>query len=152
MADEATDTLTIRIPHALKVLVEEAAKARGMTVTGVVRQALQETITPAGRVYQHPGLSEAFEKFLEDVRSKRVMLLVIDERSGLRYFFEGTVDRELTNESIVAISRKQSRTPWIIPRRDVVAWVEDPAVINRVAMSLTQQGWQARSTGEHLSR
>jgi len=121
MADEATDTLTIRIPHALKVLVEAAAKARGMTVTGIVRQALQETITPAGRVYQHPGLSEAFEKFLEDVRSKRVMLLVIDERSGLRYFFEGTVDRELTNDSIVAISRKQSRTPWIIPRRDVVA-------------------------------
>jgi len=120
-----------------------------MTVTGVVRQALQETITPAGRLYQHPGLSEAFEKFLEDAGSKRVMLLVIDERSGLRYFFEGTLDRDLTNESIVAISRKHARSPWIIPRRDVVAWVEDPAVINRVAASLTQQGWQARSTGEY---
>lgn len=152
MTAEATDTLTIRIPRALKVLVEETAKARGMTVTGVVRQALQETITPAGRLYQHPGLSDAFEKFLEDARGKRVMLLVIDERSGLRYFFEGTVQRNLTNESIVAISRTNSRSPWIIPRRDVVAWVEDPAVINRVAISLTQQGWQARSPGEYLPR
>lgn len=152
MADEATDTLTIRIPRGLKALVEEAAKARGMTVTGVVRQALQETIIPAGRLYQHPGLSEAFEKFLEDARGKRVMLLVIDERSGMRYFFEGTVDRDLTNESIVAISRKHARSPWIIPRRDVVAWVEDPAVINRVALSLTQQGWQARSPGDSLPR
>lgn len=149
MADEATDTLTIRVPRALKVLVEKAAKARGMTVTGVVRQALQETITPAGRIYQHPGLSEAFEKFLEDARGKRVMLLVIDERSGLRYFFEGTVQRDLTNESIVAITRKHARPPWIIPRRDVIAWVEGPAVINQVAISLTQQGWQARSPGEH---
>jgi uncharacterized protein (DUF1778 family) len=152
MVHEATETLTIRIPRALKALVEEAAKARGMTVTGVVRQALQETITPAGRLYQHPGMSEAFEKFLDDARGKRVMLLVIDERSGLRYFFEGAVDRDLTNESIVAISRKHARSPWIIPRRDVVAWVEDPAVINQVAISLTQQGWQARSPGEHLPR
>lgn len=152
MVDEATDTLTIRIPRALKALVEDAAKARGTTVTGVVRQALQDTITPAGRLYQHPGLSEAFERFLEETRSQRVMLLVIDERSGLRYFFEGTVDRDLTNESIVAISRKHARSPWIIPRRDVVAWVEDPAVISRVATSLTQQGWQARTPGEHLPR
>lgn len=152
MVDEATDTLTIRLPRALKALVEESAKARGMTVTGVVRQALQETITPAGRIYQHPGLSEAFEKFLEDARGKRVMLLVIDERSGLRYFFEGILDQDLTNESIVAISRKHARSPWIIPRRDVVAWVDDPAVINRVAISLTQQGWQARSPGEYLPR
>ncbi len=152
MAHEATGTLTIRIPRALKALVEETAKARGMTVTGVVHQALQETITPRGRLYQHPGLSEPFEKFLDDARGKRVMLLVIDERSGLRYFFEGAVDRDLTNESIVAISRKHARSPWIIPRRDVVAWVDDPTVINQVAISLTQQGWQARSAGEHLPR
>jgi hypothetical protein len=152
MADEPTDTLTVRIPRALKALVEETAKARGMTVTGVVRQALQETVTPAGRLYQHPGLTDTFDKFLQEARSKRVMILVIDERSGNRYFFEGTVDRDLTNESIIAISRKHSRSPWIIPRRDVVAWVEDPAVMNQVAMSLTQQGWQARSPGEYLPR
>lgn len=142
---DGTETLTIRIPKGLKELVEEAAKSRGTTVTAVVRQALQETLSPPGRMYQHPGLSASFEDFLKHAGARPIVVLVIDERSGQRYFFSGTVDHSLTNESLLAIKRRHD-TPWIIPRRDVVAWFDGvPGALSELTLSLARQGWADRS-------
>lgn len=152
MATERIDTLTIRLPHKLKSKVEATAQARATTVTGIVRQALQETLQPPGRLYQHPGYSPAFDDFVRDALAtdRPVLVLVSDDRSGHRYFFEGHLDRALTNDSLVAVgardARKAFEPPWIIPRRDVVAWFSgDRTSLNGLAMALSRQGWAARS-------
>src|SRR5262245_55958742 len=112
-AADHMETLTIRIPKALKEMVEEKAKARSMTATAIVRQALQDALKPVGRMYQHPGLSAAFDEFLAHAGAKPILVLVIDDPSGHRYYFSGAVDRNLTNQSLLAIKRR-SDTPWII--------------------------------------
>src|SRR5262249_32320777 len=75
MATDDKETLTIRLPKGLKELVDRAAQDRETTVTNFVREALQKDLAPTGRMYQHPGLSERFEQFLEqklEVRRKRL--------------------------------------------------------------------------------
>ncbi len=146
VGEEDTETLTIRIPRTLKSTVEQAARARAMSITGVVRQALQETVRPPGKLYQHPAYSPTFNDFLKEAGRRKVLILVVEERSGHRYFFEGAVDLDLSNDSLIAIRRAKD-TPWIILRRDIVAWFGGvPGDLNRLAMALTRQGWAARST------
>jgi hypothetical protein len=145
MAENESETLTIRIPKGLKGRVEKEAKARSMTITGVVRQALQDALRPIARTYQHPGLSAAFDDFLKNVSAQPILVLVMDERSGQRYFFCGSVARSLTNESILAIKRKHD-APWIIPRRDIVAWFGGArGDLDELSLSLARQGWADRS-------
>lgn len=140
-----TDTLTIRIPRGLKTMAEEAARARAVTVTALIREALQDALRPVGRTYQHPGLSPSFDGFIKGVADRRVLILVADERSGHRYFFSGVVDPLLSNESLVALRRKHD-TPWIIPRRDIVAWFDAaPDVLQTLTLSLSRQGWADRT-------
>ncbi len=152
MPAQSVETLTIRLPRKLKSQVEKSARARGRTVTGEVVQALRAILEPAGRVYQLPGFTPVFGAFLDGAvaRDTPVVVLVADERTGHRSFFEGRVDAKLTNESIVAIGGRDARRafepPWIIPRRDVVAWYGgDGASLNGLAMTLARQGWAARN-------
>jgi predicted transcriptional regulator len=141
---DEVETLTIRLPKVLKESVEELARSRSTTVTGIVKQALQESLQPPGRIYQQPGLTSALDEFLVKHGRGRVILLVVDDKSGERYFFEGRPDLNLTNESLVAIGRR-NRTSWIIPRRDVVAWFAGVAgEQNQLAVSLMRQGWASR--------
>src|SRR5580704_3512553 len=159
MATDDKETLTIRLPKGLKELVDRAAQFRETTVTNLVREALQENLSPAGRMYQPPGLSEKFDQFLEKSlemsRERRrltravndpqvdVILLVEDEGTGHRYFFAGVFVEAFCKGSLVAIARP-GRPPWIIPRRDVVAWYEGDQG-RELATALARQGWAERS-------
>lgn len=143
-ADDVKETLTVRLPKGLKDLVDKAAEDRETTVTSLVREALQETLHPTGRMYEHPGFSKKFDEFYKDrlARSKRVILLVADEGTGRRYFCSGVFVADFCNESLVAIAAPGS--PWIIPRRDVVAWYEGD-MQQALAAALARQGWAPRS-------
>jgi hypothetical protein len=164
MATDDKETLTIRLPKGLKELVDRAAQDRETTVTNLVREALEKDLAPTGRMYQHPGLSERFDQFLEqklavsrEVRQDKgvawqrvdsdpredVILLVEDEGTRHRYFFAGRFVEEFCKGSLVAIA-KPGRSPWIIPRRDVVAWCEGDEG-RELATALARQGWAERS-------
>jgi hypothetical protein len=44
---------------------------------------------------------------------------------------------------VISLKRNDGK-PWIIPRRDVVAWFDGTTSnTNRLAMSLTELGWTA---------
>ena len=145
-ATEDFETITVRIPARLKQLVEQTAEARSLSLTALVREALEEVLRPSGRVYQQPGLSSAFDEFVAKAADGPVLILVIDERTGHRSFFHGSIDHDLTNTSLIAIKRF-NEAPWIIPRRDVVAWFEGeaPARVRALALTLERQGWARRS-------
>jgi len=151
MATDDKETLTIRLPKGLKDLVDKAAQHRDVTVTSIVRHALEETLSPAGRMYQQPGFTAAFDAFLEKAVLKPVILLVADEDTGRRYFLSGRILPEPRNQSLVALGRVQSSfgaqdSPWIVPRRDVVAWFDGkPEELRQLAVSLARQGWAERS-------
>lgn len=152
MATDDKETLTIRLPRGLKELLDKAARDRETTVTSIVRQALEETLSPAGRVYQQPGFTSAFDEFFERAKTKPVILLVADEDTGRRYCLHGRLLPDFQNKSLVALGRLQSplgapsQTPWIVPRRDVVAWFDgSPEELRQLAVSLARQGWAERS-------
>lgn len=141
-------TITVRISADLKKGVETLASARDMTLAGVVRRALEEFISPPHRVTELPGLSQAFQNFLDskelERRKGRALLLVIDD-SGSRAMYPGHIDPKTTSGGIVGIwvtSRlgpgfpppparpPTHRTrggdtgefPWPILRKNVVGW------------------------------
>jgi hypothetical protein len=147
VADE-TETLTFRLPSALKALVEQFAEGRGTTVTAVVRDALQDFIAPPQqRVYELPGFSPKLDELVSDARPgpKPMMILVVIDRDPRKMFFEGELDRNLTNETVLALKRK-GKTPWIILRRDIAAWFDGAAAsMNQLAIALTGLGWTAMS-------
>lgn len=150
MATDDKETLTIRLPKGLKELVEQAAQSRETTVTSIVREALQENLSPAGRMYQQPGFIPAFDEFLKRGVTKPVILLVADEDTGRRYFLAGRLLPEPRNESLVALGDLQSsfgaQAARIIPRRDIVAWFDGSLEeLRHVAISLARQGWAERS-------
>ena len=146
-AVSGTETLTIRLPKTLKATLDEAARTRAMTVTALVRQTLEQSLMPVSRTYQHPGLAPEFGAFLELAGRKQrpIIVLVLDDKSGQRFFFQGSIEPGFTNPSMLAI-KQRGGLPWIIPRRDVVAWFAgDSADLDELAVSLTHQGWAARS-------
>ena len=140
MATDDKETLTIRLPKGLKELVDKAAEDRETTVTSIVREALQENLHPASKLYQPPGLSTAFDAFIEKASGKLVVLLVTDGQH--RYFCSGLLKSELCNESLVAIHRSHD-TPWIIPRCDVVGWYTGK-LHQSLSDALARQGWAPR--------
>jgi predicted transcriptional regulator len=146
MATEDKETLTIRLPKGLKELVDKAAEDRETTVTSIVREALQESLSPAGRMYQQPGFTAAFDEFLEKAAMKRVILLVADASTGRRYVLSGTLLSQPRNESLVALGGFGHHGGWIVPRIDVVAWFDgDPAKLRDLTVWLARQGWAERS-------
>lgn len=151
MATDDKETLTIRLPKGLKELVDKAAKNRETTVTSMVRQALEEKLSPAGRMYQQPGFTPAFDAFLDKAVTKPVILLVADEDTGRRYYLSGRLLPEPRNQSLVALGSLRSSigTPpasFVVPRRDVVAWFDgSPEQLRDLAVSLEAQGWAGRS-------
>lgn len=151
MAADDKETLTIRVPKGLKGLVDKAAQDRETTVTSLVRQALEESLSPAGRIYQQPGFTPAFDDFIERAMSKPVILLVADEDTGRRYFLWGRLLAEPLNRSLIALgalraSSESPPLPWIVPRRDVVAWFDGTLEeLRHLAVSLARQGWAERS-------
>jgi hypothetical protein len=145
MAVDDKETLTIRLPRGLKELVDRAAQERETTVTSIVREALQENLSPAGRMYQQPGFTPAFDAFIEKAMEKPVLLLVADEDTGRRYIVSGQLLSQPRNESLVALGNF-GHDGWIIPRRDVVAWFQgSPGELRQLAVSLARQGWAPRS-------
>jgi hypothetical protein len=145
MATDDKETLTIRLPKGLKELVDRTAQDRETTVTSIVREALQENLSPAGRMYQQPGFTSAFEAFLDKAVTKPVILLVADEDTGRRYVLSGCLRSQPRNESLVALGSFGEHL-WIVPRRDVVAWFEgDAEELQQLAVSLARQGWAPRS-------
>jgi predicted transcriptional regulator len=143
-----TETLTFRLPTALKSAVERFADSRGDTVTAVVRDALLQCIAPVDRrLYQLPGFSSNLDALLADAQrgAKRLMILVTREREPNRLYFEGVVDPNFTNASLVAI-RRQGDTPWIIPRCDIVGWYDGPvAMQKKLGIALNRLGWAGRT-------
>jgi hypothetical protein len=69
------------------------------------------------------------------------VLILVESPRGSRHFFDGAIDHNFTNESIVAISRRGEK-PLIIPRRDVVGWFDQVALHHKMAMALTRSGWE----------
>ena len=145
--DDETEAITVRIPSALKAAVDACAATRGTTLTGMVRDALQDAVAPQGRKFELPGFSEPFNEFLEKLRREKILLLVVNDRTGERYFFEGAVNKTLSNASIVTLAA-QSET-WVIPRRDIVGWFgadeSELASLNKLAIALRKLGWPPRS-------
>jgi len=76
MADEPTDTLTVRIPRALKALVEETAKARG-----IVKTFLDADAAVPKPVILYLSADRYVAKLLEE-RRKFPVLKVIDALEG----------------------------------------------------------------------
>lgn len=144
--DEDIETITIRVPSSLKDTVEETAGSRGVTLTTFVRQALQDAIAPRGRIFERPGLTEKFDDFIKETRMEPVVVLVASDSGRDRFFVEGKIDKNFTGEAVVTIAGKGDQR-WVLPRADVVAWFkpETAALLNKMAMALTRQGWTARS-------
>ena len=120
-------------------------------MTSIVRQALEEKLSPAGRMYQQPGFTPAFDAFLDKAVTKPVILLVADEDTGRRYHLWGRLLPEPRNQSLVALGglRSSIGTPpvsMVVPRRDVVAWFDGTSEdLRQLAVSLDAQGWAGRS-------
>ena len=149
--DARTETLTIRMPRTLKKSVEILARGRAMTMTGMVREALEDSLRSTAQPVraENPGLTPAFDHFVAHLRKQKrpcpVIFLVADSRER-RYFFEGFVDFDLTNETLLAMQRRKGATSWIIPRRDVVGWHQGEARNHeKLALALQEQGWAGRS-------
>jgi hypothetical protein len=144
---EQTETITFRIPSSLKTLLEQYAQQNGPSLTTVVREAIQMHIAPTNRrLYVPPAFLPHFDAFVDALSNSRshVTILVVNDRSGDRVFFEGPIDGNFTNGSIVAIGRRNGQGPWILPRKDVVGWFQGlPSEANSLANALTRQGWRA---------
>lgn len=146
---EETETLTIRLPKGLKGLVEEAARSRSMSVTAIVRESLQNCLSPSGTPLAGAGLTPEFQAFLdsEEPGSAQIrhVLILVREPRGAMYFFKGSIERGASKHGIVTIADHRRR--WVIPRQDIVAWVRtDQDELDRMAESLIRQGWAPRSS------
>jgi hypothetical protein len=144
---EDFETITVRLPAELKTVVEQTAGARGVSVTTFMRQALQDSVAPRARMFERPGFSEKFDAFLKPLRRQSVLILVTPDDGRNRAFFEGPIDPNLTNESLVAVCGKGDQR-FILPRADVVGWfgAESGGVVQKMAMALMKQGWRAAVT------
>lgn len=138
------ETITVRVPKALKSTVEQFLEARGTSLTALVRDALQETVAPTRRMYELPGLTKAFSDFCEEAQRFPVMVLVTNDHDGRRTFFEGRIDRNQSNESLLTLQDVRDGV-WVIPKKDIVGWFlgNVPASTNKLAMNLRRLGWAA---------
>src|SRR5207253_3168991 len=110
---------------------------------------LQEFLTPSARVYQLPGMSAEFTAFIDEIGQSKALLLILGN-AGTRQLCEGPIDHNLTNESIVAVGRRNHAHPWIILRRDVVGWYKGSGVsgpLSDLAQALLEQGWSKMGSG-----
>lgn len=87
-------SITVRIPVALKAVVDAFLDQHSMTLTGMVRSALQEAITPHLGPQELPG----FRAELTDaLKRERVLLLLAADSSGNRFYVEGVIDHASTS-------------------------------------------------------
>lgn len=146
MESDETETLTIRLPRGLKVLVEQTAKLRSTTVTNVVRESLQDVVLKPAAV-QTPGLTSEFQRFLDENNrhGQPPVLILREDLRGDRYCFEGRIDPNLTNQSVLTISSRNSQTDWVIPRNQIVGWFggtdTERAHLDKFAGILQRNGW-----------
>jgi hypothetical protein len=146
------ETITVKLPAGLKDAVEVFMRSRGMTLSGVVRRALEDLVTPAQRVSELPGLSKAFAEFLESKEflgyGRRALLLVVDA-GGHQAMYPGYIDLNYSNGSIVAIKvvapggGAGQDPPWLLLRKDIVAWYTGPEnfFAGEVVKLLMERGW-----------
>ena len=133
-------TITVRSPEALKCAVDAACELRGMTLTGFVRSALQDVLTPPARVYELPGLSHQFSDFLSAVGTQQVLLLVVDPQ-GHRQLVSGHPQPDYSNESLVSIVTSSMKTVPVL-RRDVAGWYcGESSKIAALVQTLSVFGW-----------
>lgn len=146
---EESETLTIRLPKGLKGLVEQTARLRSTTVTAVVRESLQNAFMPVALV-QTPGLTKSFQEFIEENNrlGRPTVLILVKDLKGNRYCFEGQINNNMTNPSVVTIASRSSDTEWVVPRHEVVGWFGggnvEIAMLQKMAMTLQQNGWAFR--------
>ncbi len=92
-----------------------------------------------------PGMGSAFDDFLELVNSKKAVskkvILVVKTGDSLREFFEGYIDSNRTNSSMVFI-QQSDRADWVpIMRCDVLGWYSGAdGLMNQTAMDLNRSG------------
>jgi hypothetical protein len=145
-------TITVRVPGALKEAVEAVVLARGMTLSGLVRRALEEFLEPPQRVSELPGLSRAFDEFLRskelEDRRGRALLLVVDD-GGHRALYPGYVDFNVINGSLVAIrvvreGGQMVDPAWVLLRKNIVAWYSgaENFFAGELVKVLIERGWQ----------
>lgn len=138
-------TITVNLPVSLKAVVEAFLDQHSMTLTGMVRGALQEAITPHLGPQDLPGFRAELTAAL---KRERVLLLLAADSSGNRFYVEGVIDHALTNDSLVTLW-SQAGDPTsrvVILRRDVIAWFEGGARSTALCAALRQRGWVALAT------
>lgn len=139
------ETITVRIPADLKHAIMTLADSRGMTLTGVVKQGLNDQLAASGRAHILPGLDAKFDTFLTELGGEgfrpEVVLLVVDQGSH-RALYRGRIDPNLSRGSLVAIRMRGKSESRILLRRDIAGWTDGvPAVLDEVAAFFIDQGW-----------
>ena len=149
MVQPEETTITVRVPGSLKQAVEAVVASKGMTLSGLVRRALEEFIDPPQRVSELPGLSRNFDEFLngKELRDRigRALLLVVDD-GGHRALYPGYIDFNYVNGSLVGIrvqGADRDTPPWVILRKNVVGWYSGPEDFfdGDLVRSLVERGW-----------
>ena len=149
MVQPEETTITVRVPGALKQAVEAVVASRGLTLSSLVRRALEEFIDPPQRVSELPGLSKHFDDFLnsQELRDRmgRALLLVIDD-GGHRAVYPGYIDFNYVNGSLVGIRGQgagRDGVPWVLLRKNVVGWYSGPEdfFAGDLLQSLVERGW-----------
>jgi hypothetical protein len=152
MAQQDEATITVRIPGALKQAVEAVGGARGMTLSGIVRRALEDFLEPSQRVSELPGLSRSFDEFLQSQelrnRQGKALLLVVDD-GGHRAVYTGFIDTRTLNGltgSLVLITaddRDPHVAPWVLLRKNIVGWYSErqAGFGDDLVGALVERGW-----------
>jgi hypothetical protein len=134
--------ITVRIPSTLKDAVDAHCASRGVTLTRVVRDALEGLVAPSPeRVFELPGMSDAFTKFIREHSNQRRVLLLVASTQG-RAHVEGKIDGNLSNESMVTLNPPGRRGLIPLLRRDVVGWFEAGDASDELTRVLDRSGWR----------
>src|SRR5258708_4986831 len=94
-------TITVRIPQNLKDTVEAACEIEGMTLSGFVRNALQDKLAPSTRVYELPGLSQQAGLFFAGLHQGAEILLLLVDRQGRRFYAHGHYLPQFSSDTLV---------------------------------------------------
>jgi hypothetical protein len=136
-------TITVRIPQDLKDAVDAACKIDGMTLSGFVRNALQDKLAPSARVYELPGLSQQAAQFFASLQMGAEILLLLVDRQGRRFYAHGNYLSQFSSDTLIIYAPIGRRESAPALRRDVVAWFTGTnSSIMGLIQTLARAGWQ----------
>lgn len=142
--DEKLKQVTYRIPGGLSDAIERAAEARHISVSQLVREALEEAVNPKGRKFEYPGLTTQFQEFLEERAPKgkapKHMILLVEDFRGQRVFYDGILHDKAG--SLIVLATTPNLVP--IPCHYIQAWypLDDLGKLPTMALMFAQEGWR----------